>query len=349
MSKINLSIIIPLYNTPEQYFEECLNSVREQTLLPKIKYEVIIVDDCSTTDYSKLYSKFFDLNLKVLKQEVNGGPGVARRIGIENAKGEYLTFIDADDRFYTNQSLEKLFEHTNKDYDLICGQIVEETKNGTQINIQQGYVWCFSRLYRRQFLIDNNITFNDTRANEDTSFTTLCYLCTDKIHWLDDKIYLWIYNDTSITRINNCEYKYTRFDQYLYNMTWTFQEILKRDKLRTEKVLFQFTCVWIRIYFHYLEVFQKFGFDEANKVLQIAANYYKEVYSKVCECVTPNFILQCYKNMIRTSVDTLSITIPNVSLPEFEYRVKNEVYLGYDSRFGFYINSRGDDNGDMDK
>lgn len=350
MNEIDLSIIIPLYNTPEKFFRECLDSIDKQTILDTINYEILIIDDYSSKDYSEIYKDFYNLNIKILKQAKNSGPGFCRNVGVKEAKGRYITFVDADDKFYDDNSLSLLYNVTKTgDYDLVCGRIEEQLKNKTSIQLQRGYIWCFARLYKLSFLQKEDINFNYTRANEDVSFTTLCYFCTDKIYWIDKPVYKWCYNDTSITRTNNCSYKYDKFNCYIENMIWTYEEAKKRNIEKEEKSLFQFTCIWIRIYLQFLEVFQKFGFEAAIDILKIGEEYYEKVYSIIRTIISSNDILSCYSNMVKTSVNTIATFMPNVSFPEFEYRIMNKAYGGFDSRFGFYLVQRGDDNGDMDK
>jgi glycosyltransferase involved in cell wall biosynthesis len=95
-AEVNLSIIIPCFNG-WKYITKCLNILESQTKLP---FEVIIVDDCSTDDsYVKLqeYAENTKLNLVLLKNPTNFGPGKSRKTGIEAATGNYLAFCDCDD------------------------------------------------------------------------------------------------------------------------------------------------------------------------------------------------------------------------------------------------------------
>lgn len=153
MNEIDLSIIIPLYNTPKKFFRECLDSISKQTILDTINYEILIIDDCSSEDYSEIYKDFYNLNIKILKQAKNSGPGFCRNVGVKEAKGRYITFVDADDKFYDDNSLSLLYNVTKTgDYDLVCGRIEEQLKNKTSIQLQRGYIWCFARLYKLSFL-----------------------------------------------------------------------------------------------------------------------------------------------------------------------------------------------------
>ncbi|MBQ8451708.1 MAG: glycosyltransferase family 2 protein [Clostridia bacterium] len=88
-----VSLIICVYNTELSFFEECLNSIQNSSLK---NYEIIVIDDGSSVDYSKLQKKF--LRAKFIKTE-NHGTLSARLEGIKNATGDWIYFIDSDDTF----------------------------------------------------------------------------------------------------------------------------------------------------------------------------------------------------------------------------------------------------------
>lgn len=102
MAKI--SIITPAYNA-ENYICETIKSVQAQTYQD---WELIIVDDCST-DYTNVLAKEYavkDPRIKVIKAPQNGGVAKARNIGLENATGDFIAFVDSDD-LWKPEKLEK--------------------------------------------------------------------------------------------------------------------------------------------------------------------------------------------------------------------------------------------------
>lgn len=114
MINLPVSVIIPTYNS-ENTIGRALQSISRQTLLPT---EVILVDDCSPhkematilENIRNQYSKYFDV--KIIKLTKNGGPGTARNVGWDVAKGAFVAFLDSDDAWHP-QKLEiqyKLFE-----------------------------------------------------------------------------------------------------------------------------------------------------------------------------------------------------------------------------------------------
>lgn len=109
-----ISTIIPVYNV-ERYIEECVNSVLNQTVRP---CEIILVDDGSTDNSPFVCDELaeqYDI-VKVIHQQ-NGGLANARNTGLDNATGDYISFIDSDDviHFQTYEILLRLAEKTNSD------------------------------------------------------------------------------------------------------------------------------------------------------------------------------------------------------------------------------------------
>lgn len=101
-----LSIIIPAYNV-ELYVEKCIRSILTQNFQD---YRVYVIDDCSTDRTASIVKEFADLDSRIvyLKNLENSGPSVSRNYGMSVSKGEYLTFVDADDWYSEQYSLQKM-------------------------------------------------------------------------------------------------------------------------------------------------------------------------------------------------------------------------------------------------
>ena len=205
-----ISIIIPLYNA-EKYISQCLGSILSQTFQD---FEVIVVDDCSTDNsiyiIENLISKF-DGRLRLIRRKKNsGGPAIPRNIGLGFARGKYISFIDNDDIFLNN-ALKDFFEIAEKmQADVVHAEKylttlnnVEDINKNTKFVVTSAqndnfvdkpifetedllerinlfnkkrfwYVW--NKLFRRDFLIENQIYFPNVIASDDMlfSFYTLC-------------------------------------------------------------------------------------------------------------------------------------------------------------------------------
>ena len=96
-----LSIIIPNYNS-EKWINKCLDSILKQLYND---YEIIIVDDMSSDNSVELIKQYKDSRIKLIELNKKAYNGGTRNIGVENASGEYILFLDCDDWIHSNMSL----------------------------------------------------------------------------------------------------------------------------------------------------------------------------------------------------------------------------------------------------
>ena len=198
-----LSIIVPVYNV-EKYIKPCIESIFNQGLDDE-DFEVIIIND-GTKDRS--LEMIVDIisqhkNITVHNQE-NQGLSVARNNGIAIAKGEYILMPDSDDLLIENSLKPLLGKALEAQADLVVADFLSMTdeeiehantallqkaefkykeKTGKELFLQdlnpyQCYVW--RTLYRREFLLDNNLTFVPGIYIQDVPFTHECYLKAQK-------------------------------------------------------------------------------------------------------------------------------------------------------------------------
>ncbi len=192
-----ISVIIPVYNV-EKYIEECIKSVLNQTFKD---FEIICVDDCSTDNSIKTIEEYAknDDRIKIVHHDINRGLAPARNTGMRNAAGDYIFFLDSDD-YILPETLENLYnkiEKTNSDF--VCASseafadnpdnielVKKAEKSGlfyegydkykvTEDNLEQTLLKlsCVSwgKLYRTQFLKDNNLVYIDKNVTfEDNGF-----------------------------------------------------------------------------------------------------------------------------------------------------------------------------------
>ncbi len=123
------SVIIPLYNK-EKYIQNTLNCVFNQSF---DNFEVIVVNDGSTDGSLEILRKFSDHRLKIIHQK-NQGVSVARNTGMENAKADYICFLDADDTWKQNH-LQAFYDTITKfpEAKMYCGRYVTQISKNTFI------------------------------------------------------------------------------------------------------------------------------------------------------------------------------------------------------------------------
>ena len=193
-----VSIIIPVYNA-EKYLARCLESILNQDFTD---YEVVLVDDGSTDGSCAICERYAaKYPWIVFLHKENGGVSSARNLGLEFAKGEWLSFVDADDTLPHN-ALSSLIAITQEKVSLSMGTYVVHHENGTDekekkeffvqlnktesINIlfqtskygYQGYLW--NKLFRADIVREAGLQFNEKfRFNEDRLFCVR-YICVMK-------------------------------------------------------------------------------------------------------------------------------------------------------------------------
>ena len=204
MTDIKVSVIIPVYNV-EKYLEKCLETVANQTLRD---IEIICVDDGSTDKSFEIVKAFADKDSRfVAVQQENGGAGAARNNGLRRAKGKYLSFLDSDDFFDENMLMEayNCAEKNKADFVVFSSdQYHEESNEYKTVNWTLRYAeippyqpfgrrqmtdnifkvfvgWAWDKLYNREFVVENNLWFQEQRTSNDMLFVFSAIAIAKKI------------------------------------------------------------------------------------------------------------------------------------------------------------------------
>lgn len=205
-----ISIIIPVYNT-QNYLKECLDSVISQTLKD---IEIICIDDGSTDSsigILKTYRKK-DFRIKIIKQK-NKGAAKSRNYAIQIAKGEFVCFLDSDDKYPSADILEKLYINAKENNVYICGgefsSFTNENSDLTQnySYSQNGYLFDRNEIvdykdyqfdygyhrfiYNRNLLLENKIFFENLKRFEDPPFMVKAFLAAKKFYCIDQISYAY--------------------------------------------------------------------------------------------------------------------------------------------------------------
>ena len=199
--RINLSIIIPVYNV-ESYIEKCYNSVSGD--YGHLICEIIFVNDGSTDKSLHVLNKIVagKENCKIISQENRGLSG-ARNTGIEKASGDYILFLDSDD-WLNFDTIKKLLPFAiDKEIDLMSyglefydehnASLGNREKHPVEYNkilrgreaLIQGFQPSSSCLflYRRSFLNTNSLRFFPRIAQQDVEFTTRIMLKAQNVYF----------------------------------------------------------------------------------------------------------------------------------------------------------------------
>jgi len=206
MTKV--SVIVPVYNV-QQYLEQCLNSILNQTLKD---IEVICVDDGSTDNSLNILNAYAakDSRVRVLTQN-NSYAGAARNKGMDEATGKYLVFLDADD-FFEKDMLQSMYDKCEEDSAEIClcnGRIFDESDHSFKefgallnmkyipeetpfssadiserlFNVVSPAPW--TKMFKREFVVSNNIRFQHIKKTNDLFFVYTSLACSKSITYVD--------------------------------------------------------------------------------------------------------------------------------------------------------------------
>ena len=182
MEKVRFTVAISAYNI-ENYVKRAIDSVLNQTFK---NYELLVIDDCSTDSTMEVIKQIVGQEAKILQTKKNSGTAAAsRNIAIENAKGEYLLFLDGDDELYSNETLKEIDEHIKENkYDIIYlgYENVGHTENYYRISnkensTREARLICdesfsvSSKVWNVEFLRNNNIRFKEGMYYEDELFS----------------------------------------------------------------------------------------------------------------------------------------------------------------------------------
>ena len=223
---IQLSVIVPVYNV-EKYILKCIESIFCQGIDDNT-FELIIVNDGTKDNSMELISDIINrhANVIVINQE-NKGLSEARNSGLAKASGKYILFVDSDD-FLIDNTLKPLLDVAiSSSVDMVMGNFIKlsddqigcyipDTINLSEIdktimlgeeafvnylNPRECYVW--HTLYRRDFLLDNDIKFMSGIYIEDIPFSVECYLKTKKSILYPIPFYVYRQHSNSIVSTVN--------------------------------------------------------------------------------------------------------------------------------------------------
>ncbi|MBC2581550.1 glycosyltransferase [Clostridium sp. DJ247] len=193
---MKVSIIVPIYNVM-QYLEQCLDSI----LLTDFQdYEIICVNDGSTDkslDILNRYHEKYREKIKIINKK-NGGLSDARNVGIENAKGKYIGFVDSDD-WIKRDMFKKMYEVAESgNFDIVICPYVEVYDKYNKIIMDKADKYqllheppVWNKLFRRDLFNEYNIRFSKNLWYEDNEVTYKMLLVAKKVTFINEPMYYY--------------------------------------------------------------------------------------------------------------------------------------------------------------
>lgn len=266
---MKIDIIIPCYKA-RKTLSRLLSSIAIQSVVNDIT--VTIVNDFDNEGYSDIISLYQNLDIHYLQLKENKGSGVARQHGLDHTSGDYVVFADADDCFASTFALEllrqELIEH---EADMVNGAfernfiIDDKTK---VVPTEQSITWMHGKMFKREFLVKNNICFHPTlRLNEDVYFNQLFYCYEPKVVNLRKIVYSWIDTEGSLTNTH----KYKVLSDFVNACKEFNKEVIARgieNVVSLSMIVDNFLTIWA----YYNEVSDNF-FDLLNDYVDVCKSY----------------------------------------------------------------------------
>lgn len=219
MNEVLVSIIIPAYKT-EKYVERSIQSALDQRYPAK---ELILVDDGSPDRCPEILEEYASKyeNVRVCHQK-NQGLGIARNTGLDASSGKYVFFLDSDDCLDGEDAIGYLVEEAEKSgADVTLGnyrkfqedKIFDVNKHHLRAGdytrtadfrfegfYRYGHLaYNWGKLYRRAFLMDNDLKCRAYPFTQDKAHNLLCYSYQPKYAFVDESVYLYRINEESVT------------------------------------------------------------------------------------------------------------------------------------------------------
>lgn len=229
---MNISVIIPTYNR-EKLIEKCINSVLEQTYQPT---EIIVVDDGSTDGTPDKIYKLNSPIIRVIIGEKNRGAQAARNLGIKEAKGDWIAFLDSDDVWLPDK-LAKQKECVERSGRKVCAGGGFILKNGetsvSWLSGQSGMVFeqvilhkmCFlypTILVKKDCLMQIGMLDEKVPAHQELDISIrLAYKY--EVDYINEPLFIW--NRDNEKTISNDRKKQIEGREYLFEK---YRELIKR-------------------------------------------------------------------------------------------------------------------------
>ena len=239
-----ISIIVPVYNV-EHELSRCVDSILNQSYT---NIEVILVDDGSTDRCPSICDAFVmkDRRVRVIHKP-NGGLSSARNAGLREASGEWILYVDSDD-YILNDSCERLIAVGAKyDCDIVSADAIREFNGGREYMVHgsladgkcypsrdfiiktvkpcEWYAPAWLNLYKRSFLIENNLFFVEGLLHEDMEMQPRVFLAAKTVAYCAYPFYRYVDRASSIMNASKVDERVAAMEWIYSNWKSKFEAI----------------------------------------------------------------------------------------------------------------------------
>lgn len=282
---MKISVIIAVYNN-EDHIDQCIQSILSQNLT---NFELIIINDGSTDSCGSICDNYAanDKRVKVYHQE-NRGVSAARNLGLENAKGEWITFVDSDD-YVSGNYFDCVLEYGDQDFILVSLNRIENNEESEYVNFKpqklklEEFIRTYqlyphfphagAKFYKAAIIVENKLKFDENvNFGEDATFNLSYLFNCHKIALTNLYTYKYRYSPEGLS---NKKIIIVEDEQYFYE---EIASILKSNLTDTEVISEQIVYPLKRYYLSVLR--SKLSKKEKRTIIKLLIKKYKKLILK---------------------------------------------------------------------
>jgi len=202
---MKLQILIPQYKETDDVVKTMLDSLQIQQNVDFNEFGVIICNDGSDVFLSDELLNSYPFKIEYYKEPHRGVSGT-RNACLDHSTADYVMFCDADDMFVSACGLFVIFSEIDREggFKTLSSLFIEEARfegKPFYVNHENDCTFVHGKVHNRQFLIDNNIRWNEKLTiHEDSYFNVLCQTVAGEIKYSNNAFYLWKWRDASVCR-----------------------------------------------------------------------------------------------------------------------------------------------------
>ena len=287
---MKLQILIPQYKETDEIVKPLLDSIALQQNVDMSEIGVIICNDGTDVHLSADFLNSYPFKIEYYL-EPHKGVSTTRNACLDKATADYVMFCDADDMFYNMCGLWILFREMDLGFDSLVSAFTEETKDQetgklVYVNHDMDTTFVHGKVHRRQYLIDNNIRWNDNLTiHEDSYFNILCQNLSKEIKYCPTPFYLWKWRDESVCR-HDPKYILKTFNNMIDSNDALIEEFKKRkieDKVKFFVVQLVFEAYYMMNKPEWINQENKQYRDNTEKRFSKYFKKYKEYWDEVSD------------------------------------------------------------------
>ena len=233
---MKLQILIPQYKETDKIIKPLLDSIAIQQNVDLNEIGVIITNDGTDIKLSEELLNSYPFKIEYYSNE-HKGVSATRNYCLDHAAAPYVMFCDADDMFFDVRGLSIIFQEIDKGFQVLMSHFLEESRdqngNPAYVEHKQDATFVHSKVFNRQFLIDNNIRWNEKlTVHEDSYFNYLSQICTTEgqLKLCSIPFYMWKWNDNSVSR-HDKKYILKTYNNMIDSTDELIKQLVQRGKV----------------------------------------------------------------------------------------------------------------------